>query len=172
MSFIQENKVNQEIKEIEIKNDDINGYFLVSFLNPKRVKDSNTIGNGAFKIRGYFQTVKEAQEVAEKLQKQDPHFDIFLGEMGKWMPFDPNVDTIDEQIYREKELNELMSGYKKQRDEQNKIEQDRRNKIKSSNKTVEDIKQEELTKTQIDIQTPSEIYENLQKAFNDFKNNK
>lgn len=181
------NNIDQEIKEIEITNDDIKGFFLISFLNPKRIKitdekkkQNNDFSDlqtkGAFKIRGYFNTIEEAQAAAEKLQKKDPYFDIFLGQMGKWMPFDPDVNSVDEQIYREKELNDLMSGYKKQREEQIKMEEERRKKLKTSSnisdKDVKEIKDKENKKTQENIEALNDNYNRLQEVFNKLKEKK
>lgn len=169
------NNIDKEIKEIEITNDDIKGFFLVSFLNPEKVKNSDKIQKGAFKIRGYFNNIEEAQATAEKIQKKDPYFDIYLGEMGKWMPFDPDVNSVDEQIYREKELNDLMAGYKKQREEQIKIEEERRKKLKTSkvsDKEVKDIQNKEDKKTQDNINTLNDNYNRLQEVFNKLKEKK
>ena len=46
--------------EITITNDDVEGFFLISFLCPDKIKSKTKI-NPAFKISGYFKTIEEAQ---------------------------------------------------------------------------------------------------------------
>lgn len=150
-------------KEIELTNDDIKGFFLVSFISNENIKNAKF---SAFKIRGYYKTIEEAQQAAQKLQEKDPYFDIFIGEAGKWMPVNPDVNTVEDQIYREKELNELMAGYNQQRKEQEKIENERRTKLKAGeNKTIEEIKKEEINEAKKNIETINESYDKLKSVF-------
>lgn len=157
------------IQSIQISNDDIDGYFLISFLCPEKIKSENKI-NPAFKIRGYFKTIEEAQDGAKKLQEKDPYFDIFLGKMGHWMPFNPSIDTVEEQIYREKELNELMAQYKKQQEEHNKLEEERRQQLRNSvNKgnNNDDKKKEEKE----EVKKLNDNYNRLKTVFDKLKKN-
>lgn len=150
-------------KEIELTNDDIKGFFLVSFISNENIKNAKF---SAFKIRGYYKTIEEAQQAAQKLQEKDPYFDIFIGEAGKWMPVNPDVNTVEDQIYREKELNELMAGYNQQRKEQEKIENERRAMLKAGeNKTIEEIKKEEINEAKKNIETINESYDKLKSVF-------
>ena len=152
--------------EITITNDDVEGFFLISFLCPDKIKSKCKI-NPAFKIRGYFKTIEEAQDAAKKLQEKDPYFDIFLGQMGHWMPFNPDIDTVEEQIYREKELNELMQQYKKQKEEHDKLEEERRQKLKNQKpKEIENDKKEKE-----EIAKMNENYDRLKSVFDKLKNN-
>lgn len=152
--------------EITITNDDVEGFFLISFLCPDKIKSISKI-NPAFKIRGYFKTIEEAQEAAKKLQEKDPYFDIFLGQMGHWMPFNPDIDTVEEQVYREKELNELMQQYKKQKEEHDKLEEERRQKLKNQKpKEIENDKKEKE-----EIAKMNENYDRLKSVFDKLKNN-
>lgn len=156
---------------MEVSNDNIEGFFLISFLSQKNIKSEKKI-NPAFKIRGYFKTLEEAQEGAKKLQEKDPYFDIFLGKMGHWMPFDPDVETVDEQIYREKELNELMSQYKKQQEEHNKLEEERRRQMKESVKISQEDKQKENEKSleeKKEKEKMNENYNRLKDVFDKLK---
>ena len=155
---------------MEVSNDNIEGFFLISFLSQKNIKSDKKI-NPAFKIRGYFKTLEEAQDGAKKLQEKDPYFDIFLGKMGHWMPFDPDIETVDEQIYREKELNELMTQYKKQQEEHNKLEEERRRQMKESVKSPKDKKQEEKVKEEEkkEMEKMNENYDRLKSVFEKLK---
>jgi hypothetical protein len=65
------------------------------------------------KVRGVYGTLKEAQVRAEVLRRKDPTFDVFVGQVGYWLPWDPeNKDKVEDQEYMEGELNTLMKKYK------------------------------------------------------------
>ena len=64
------------------------------------------------KIRGAYETLKEAQERAEKLKRGDPNFSVYVCEMGCWCPWSPSPDDIKDAEYSESQLNSLMKKYK------------------------------------------------------------
>ena len=64
------------------------------------------------KIRGTYESYKEAQLRAQVLQKLNNAHNVFVGQVGYWLPWDPNADNIEDQEYAEEELNELMKSYK------------------------------------------------------------
>ena len=64
------------------------------------------------KVRGTYDTLKEAQVRAKLLQKKDKNFNVFVGQVGFWLPWDPNPHNIENQEYFESELNELVKKYK------------------------------------------------------------
>jgi len=51
-------------------------------------ENKNTNGK-AIKVRGVFGTYEEAIHRCKQLQQVDKDFDIFIGEVGKWLPFNP-----------------------------------------------------------------------------------
>lgn len=65
------------------------------------------------KIRGVYNTYKEAQIRSQVLQRMDRSFNVFIGQVGYWLPWNPEADKIDEQEYMEDDLNKLMKEYKK-----------------------------------------------------------
>ena len=65
-----------------------------------------------FKVRGVYDSVREAQQRAEHLKKKDSNFNIFIAEVGCWCPWSPNPHDIADQEYSETELNTLMKKYK------------------------------------------------------------
>jgi len=73
------------------------------------------------KVRGVYGSQEEAVSRSKKLQRNDPHHNIFVGEVGKWLPWDPNPKDIAEQEYAEDELNQLMKGYKENQDAKDKF---------------------------------------------------
>ena len=64
------------------------------------------------KVRGVFESLKEAQRKAKILQTRDQTFHVFVGQVGYWLPWDPNPDNIENQEYSEQHLNEIVKKYK------------------------------------------------------------
>lgn len=64
------------------------------------------------KVRGVFDTKREADVRAAVLQRQDPLFDVFVGQVGYWCPWDPNPTKIDDVEYANSDLNKLVKEYK------------------------------------------------------------
>lgn len=68
------------------------------------------------KVRGVFPTVEEAELRAKILREVDPNFDIFVGPVGIWMPWDPDAYKTGKIEYMEDELNQLMHKKKDNED--------------------------------------------------------
>jgi hypothetical protein len=64
------------------------------------------------KVRGTYNTLKEAQIRAKVLQRMDPSFHIFVGQVGYWLPWDPTADKIENQEYLNSQLNDIVKKYK------------------------------------------------------------
>ena len=64
------------------------------------------------KVRGVYDTYREAQVRAKLLQRKDTSFHVFVGQVGYWLPWDPNADKIEDQEYTEGHLNKLVKKYK------------------------------------------------------------
>ena len=84
-------------------------FALVSFVGPEQRQKNEKIG---MKIRGCFATREEAASHVRKLQAFDGSVDIFMVEVGKWVPIPPSVDDVDDVEYQEKYMQELMRGYR------------------------------------------------------------
>jgi hypothetical protein len=79
----------------------------------------------SIKIRGVYDSIREAQVRAKVLQRKDPSFHVFVGQMGYWLPWDPDADKVENQEYQETELNTLMQKYKENEDSRDEMyEQD------------------------------------------------
>jgi hypothetical protein len=66
-----------------------------------------------FKARGNFASQEEAELRAKLLRETDPGFDIFVGPVGTWLPWDPEAYKTGRVEYMEEELNQLVSEKKK-----------------------------------------------------------
>ena len=63
------------------------------------------------KVRGVYDTEREAKFRAKQLQSKDKNFNVFVGPVGYWLPWDPNPTEIPNQEYANNKLNELMKKY-------------------------------------------------------------
>lgn len=85
-------------------------YVLLSFLSPEGIRNCKVRG---LKVRGVFDDFESAKKYSETLRSTvESDFHIFIGEVGKWLPWDPEPSDVNEENYAEKELNNLMKAYK------------------------------------------------------------
>ena len=73
------------------------------------------------KVRGVYNNTKEAEIKAKKLQQKDKYHNIFMGEVGKWTPWDPSPHEVQDQDYNNDQLNTLMKKYKENEDSREKF---------------------------------------------------
>jgi hypothetical protein len=88
------------------------------------------------KIRGTFPTQEEAEARAKTLREYDPNFDVYVGPVGVWMPWEPEAYRTGNVQYLESQLNDLMAN-KKQNEEKAKEYFDSRVK-ESKRKAIEE----------------------------------
>lgn len=67
------------------------------------------------KVRGVYDTKREADVRAKVLQRKDKNFHVFVGQVGYWLPWDPNADDVEDEEYAETELNKLVKKYNENR---------------------------------------------------------
>lgn len=87
------------------------------------------------KIRGSYGQKEEAEARAKKLQKMDPDHNIYVGQVGKWLPWDPSPSAIPDQEYAEDQLNTLMKKYKENEEAREQFHKEQRDRARK-NKTV------------------------------------
>lgn len=112
---------------------DQNGDTLQEKFNMENNFKTNVRG---IKVRGSFNTQEEAEMKAKQIRELDPAHDVYVGQVGLWMPFDPDAYKTGKIEYMENELNELMYN-KNTNDENAKNEFDDRLK-ESKKKAIED----------------------------------
>lgn len=66
----------------------------------------------AFKIRGVYPTYEKAQKRCEEIRKFDKYHHVFVGDVGKWLPWDDDATNAEDAVYAEPKLNEMMKAYK------------------------------------------------------------
>lgn len=115
-SYVKENDVS--IKNTTIKE----AYEDYMFKNQTKLEEDFFAKNEfrtsirGLKVRGVTGTHGEAVAMSKKLQRSDTTHNIFLGEVGKWLPWDPNPHQVQDQEYAEDQLNTLMKRYKDNED--------------------------------------------------------
>ena len=92
----------------------------------EKAYNKNLVG---IKIRGVFEEYEMACEHAKKLQAIDPHFNIYVGEVGKWLPFNPDVNTIKTNEYQNDDLNNMMKSYYENQENANLLHEKRKNEM-------------------------------------------
>lgn len=146
-------------------------YVCISFLKPssvdkKKRKDITVCG---IKIRGVYATEEEARKRADYLVKTDPYHNIYVGNVGKWLPFEDNPEKAKDSNYMNSELNKLMKAYNQQQDEAkmyHELRKQEETKKATEEATKRKIKNEKKKKTEMldkidqDEKTDIQIIEN------------
>jgi len=86
------------------------------------------------KVRGTYNSKEEATLRSKKLQKLDTLHNIFIGEIGKWLPWDPEPSDIQDQEYAEDKLNTLMKKYKENEEARDEFERENRARMLEASK--------------------------------------
>lgn len=125
--YVNSNKEQSGTKYIDhLKEDEVikgQEWVCLSFVSPEGIKNCSVRG---LKIRGVYAKKEEADKRANELRDIDPDFHVFVGEVGKWLPWDPDPNSANEQNYMEKELNDLVKGYKENLERAKKMQQQRK----------------------------------------------
>uniref|UniRef100_A0A6C0E4W1 Uncharacterized protein n=1 Tax=viral metagenome TaxID=1070528 RepID=A0A6C0E4W1_9ZZZZ len=105
-------------------------------LNRQRLEDEFHKQNNfqttmhGLKVRGVYSTQEQANARAKALNKKDPYFNVYVADVGEWLPWDPSPEEIKDQEYQNDDLNKLMQSYKEnaaKRDEF--FEEEKRQKV-------------------------------------------
>ena len=136
------------------------------------------------KVRGTYSSKNEADVRARVLQKLDQSHHVFVAPVGYWLPWDPSADAIQDQVYQEEQLNELMKNckqnelkrdtfYEQQKDERKKDalrENERRQKENEENKKKEkDVKATQDAQTLFDAVESQADHTDLKQQYEKFK---
>lgn len=121
-TYIKENL--SAFKESDIKE----SYDKFMILNETRLEEEFHSANNfqtsmhGLKVRGAYSNEEQAKAHAKSLQKKDPYFNVFVADMGQWLPWDPTPDEIPCE-YTDKDggdkLNTLMKAYRENVDRKN-----------------------------------------------------
>jgi len=99
------------------------------------------------KVRGVYENKESAERRAKKLQTLDADFHVFVGQVGFWLPWDPNADKIDDETFINSQLNDMMEKYKENTINKDIFyEEEKRDKIKAAREEVIKKKKEDAEK--------------------------
>jgi hypothetical protein len=104
-------------------------FVCLSFLTDKENNKTLT----GLKVRGVYNTYEEACEQAKQLQQVDPYFNVYVGEMGKWLPFDPSPEQVQSSEYANQELNNMMKSYLENQEKAKLFHEQRKNEMVRKN---------------------------------------
>lgn len=110
-----------------------------------KLNDFKTSVRGV-KIRGVYDTRREAEMRAKTLQHLDQKFNIFVGQVGYWLPWDPESNNVEDQEYMNEELNTLVKEKKKNEDKKNMFYEEQKAKRVAEASTAADRLREKLEK--------------------------
>lgn len=99
------------------------------------------------KVRGVFDTRQAAEDRAKKLSLRDSAFHTFVGQVGYWLPWDPNADKVESEIFQNSQLNNMMEKYQENNVNRDIFyEEQKRDRIKSAQEEVRKAKEEQEAK--------------------------
>jgi len=104
-SEIQETRINEDYEDFLYKN-------RTKLEEEFYAKNNFRTTIRGLKVRGVFAAQGEAVARSKKLQRNDTIHNIFVGEVGKWLPWEPDPNSVADQEYAEDQLNTLMKKYK------------------------------------------------------------
>jgi len=94
------------------------------------------------KVRGVFDSRAAADDRAKKLSLSDSGFHTFVGQVGYWLPWDPNADKIQDEVFQNSQLNEMMEKYQENNISRDMFyEEQKREKIREAKEDVIRAKQ-------------------------------
>jgi len=128
------------------------------------------------KVRGVYDTKREADVRASVLQRQDPLFDVFVGQIGYWCPWDPNPQKISDIEYMNNDLNKLVKEYKSNESKKDMFYQEQKTQRQKDALTSEDrLKHQEGINETLAIKDEMKVQQqlnasmgNLNTSTNDF----
>ena len=109
------------------------------------------------KVRGVYDTRQAAESRAKKLSTSDSSFHVFVGQVGYWLPWDPNADGVQDEVFQNSQLNDMMEKY-----QENNVSRDifydeqKREKVKAAREEVLAKKREEQGQKALEAATDSE----------------
>lgn len=107
----------------------INGqkFVCISVLTPKNFKEETNMHT--LKVRGSYDTYDEAKKRADFLRNIDSNINVYVGEVGKWLPFEDNPENAKDHDYQNKRLNSMMKGYLENQEKAKEFHEQRKNEM-------------------------------------------
>jgi len=91
------------------------------------------------KVRGSYDTLREAQVRSEVLKRKDSKHNIYIAQVGCWCPWDPSPNDIQDQHYGEDQLNTLMKKYRENQSYKDMVFDERKNELMEKQKNKAEL---------------------------------
>ena len=108
------------------------------------------------KVRGVYDTYKEADMRAKVLQRMDQSFHVYVGQVGYWLPWDPNSNDVENQEYLDDQLNRLVKEYKENEVKKDIFYQEQKTSRKKEAMSVADRLRKKLADKKSQAQTQTQ----------------
>ena len=103
------------------------------------------------KVRGVFDTRGAAEDRAKKLSLRDSGFHTFVGQVGYWLPWDPNADKVADEVFQDSQLNDMMEKYQENNSSRDIFyEEQKRDKVNAAREEVLKAKAEEAARKKLE----------------------
>ena len=102
-------------------------FVCISVLTPKNFKEETNMHT--LKVRGSYDTYEEAKKRADFLRNIDSNINVYVGEVGKWLPFEDNPENAKDHDYQNKRLNNMMKGYLENQEKAKEFHEQRKNEM-------------------------------------------
>ena len=110
------------------------------------------------KVRGVYESKESAERRAKKLQTLDSDFHVFVGQVGYWLPWDPQADKIEDETFVNSQLNDMMEKYKENTINKDIFyEEEKRDRVKAAREEVIRKKKEEAEKLKAEAIADGEL---------------
>jgi len=144
-SYCKEEKL--EFKEVYSKYEDFTYKFSSELQRDFDEQNKFQTSMRGVKVRGVYGSRAEAEARAKKLQTMDSVFNVFVGDVGHWLPWDPCADNVGDEVFQNSQLNDMMEKY--QENNVNKdifYEEQKREKVTAAREEVLKNKREDAEK--------------------------
>jgi hypothetical protein len=112
-------------------------------MNRQRLEDEFHKANNfqttmhGLKVRGVYSSSEQATARAKALNKKDPYFNVYVADVGEWLPWDPEPEEVKDQEYQSDDLNKLMQAYRENASKRDEFfEEEKRQKVEKANAEV------------------------------------
>lgn len=126
LNLNEDDQVNKVLRKYRIEHDEladrfevykrINSGELEAEFNQKYTDETSVRG---FKCRGAFPSQEQARKHAKEARASEPGVHSFIYPVGKWVPWDPDADAVQDEDYMLPELNDMMGRYKRNAEQRN-----------------------------------------------------
>ena len=173
--FLQSYCKEQELdyKELYSKYEDFTYKFSDKLQRDFDEKNEFQTSMRGLKVRGVYDTRQAADARAKKLSTSDSSFHVFIGQVGYWLPWDPNADGVQDEVFQNSQLNDMMEKY-----QENNINRDifyeeqKRDKVKKAREEALKKKREQQEQKTLDaiedvVEGVEEVVEDVEKVVED-----